>query len=174
MEINADYLIKSLNLKKHPEGGYFAEVYRSDETIQENNLPERYTGNRSFSTSIYFLLESDDFSSFHKVNSDEIWHFYSGTPLTLFIINDEGILEKIVLGNNPENDESFFALIKKGQWFAAKTDQPDSFTLVGCTVAPGFDFEDFVLGDRMDLIKQFPQHKEIFTRFTKDDSEPLT
>ncbi len=167
MAINADYLIKSLNLIKHPEGGYFSEVYRSDEAIQKDHLPERYNDKRCFSTSIYFLLESDDYSSFHKVNSDEIWHFYSGTPLTLYVINDNGDLKKIVLGSNPENEESFFALIKNGQWFAAKTNQPDSFSLVGCTVAPGFDFDDFKLGDRLDLTKQFPQHKELISSFTR-------
>lgn len=171
MAINADYLIKSLNLKKHLEGGYYAEVYRSEEIISKDKLPDRYHGDRCFSTSIYFLLESDDFSGFHKVNSDEIWHFYAGTSLTLYIINDDGNLEKIILSNDPEDNGSYYCIIKKGNWFAAKTNKSNSFTLVGCTVAPGFDFEDFELGDRMDMINQFPQHIDLILQFTRDSAQ---
>lgn len=168
MIVTAEFLIKKYNLHKHPEGGYYSEVYRSEELIEKGHLPNRYTGQRSFSTLIYFLLDGDDFSAFHRVNSDEIWHFYAGTSLTLYILKDDGILEKIVLSNNPEDNGSYFALIKKGIWFAAKINRANSFTFVGCTVAPGFDFEDFELASRMELIKQFPQNKEIITQLTRN------
>jgi len=170
MAVSAEYLINKFSLQKHPEGGYYGEVYRSDESIQREHLPGRYHSHRNFSTSIYFLLESNDFSAFHRVNSDELWHFYAGTSLTLYIINDHGDLEKIILGNKSENDESYYAVINRGNWFAAKTNQSNSFTLVGCTVSPGFDFEDFELANRNELIKQFPQHKELITRFTTNSS----
>jgi len=120
MIMTAEYLIAKLNLQKHPEGGYYSEVYRSDETIEKDHLPGRYNGKRSFSTLIYFLLKGDDFSAFHRINSDEIWHFYAGASLSVHIINDDGIMEKIVLGNNPENNESFFALIKKSNGLPQK------------------------------------------------------
>ena len=97
MDIKAKYLIEKLNLVKHPEGGHYAEVYRSEEFINKDHLPERYNSQRSFSTSIYFLLESDDFSAFNRVNSDEIWHFYAGTALTLFIINDKESSKRLFL-----------------------------------------------------------------------------
>ncbi|MCD4678974.1 MAG: cupin domain-containing protein [Bacteroidales bacterium] len=166
MPVTAEYLIKKFNLIKHPEGGYYSEVYRSEELIEKGHLPNRYTGQRSFSTLIYFLLDGDDFSAFHRVNSDEIWHFYAGTSLTLYIIGDNGILENIVLSNDPEDNGSYFAIIKRGSWFAAKTNKVNSFTLVGCTVAPGFDFEDFELADRQKLIKSYPQHEDLIINLT--------
>lgn len=168
MQITAEYLIKKLKLQKHPEGGYYSEVYRSEELIEKDHLPNRYTSKRSYSTLIYFLLDGDDFSAFHRVNSDEIWHFYAGTSLTLYIIGDNGIVENIVLSNDPEDNGSYFALIRKGIWFAAKTNKKNSFTLVGCTVSPGFEFDDFELGNRQELISQFPQHKAIITLYTRD------
>lgn len=167
MKINADYFITKFNLQKHPEGGYFSENYRSSEIIKNEHLPKRYNSDRCFSTCIYFLLESDDFSSFHRIKSDEIWHFYAGSPLTVYKIDEKGDMQQLLLGNDPTNGESFYALIKKGQWFAAKTNHPDSFTLVGCTVAPGFEFDDFELANRRELINQFPQHKNLITRLTR-------
>ncbi len=168
MKVTAEYLIKKFNLKKHPEGGYYIEVYRSEEFIEKDHLPKRYDSKRSFSTSIYFLLKDDDFSSFHRVMSDEIWHFYAGTSLSMYIIKDNGELEILILGKDNEKNESYFGLVKKGNWFAAKTNQTDSYTLVGCTVAPGFDFADFQLAERQKLIEQFPKHKEIITQLTRE------
>ncbi len=166
MTRSAKYWIKKLNLSKHPEGGYFREVYRSKEFINKKSLPARYTSFRSFSTSIYFLLESHEFSAFHRLKSDEIWHFYDGSPLSLLIIEKTGVLKKIKLGKTPENNEVFQAVIEKGNWFAAKVNEPDSFSLIGCTVAPGFDFEDFELGKKSKLVELYPQHSDIIESFT--------
>ncbi len=167
MKNSANYWIEKLKLIKHPEGGYYKEVYRSDESINQNSLPERFRGTRCLATSIYFLLKGDEFSAFHKIKSDEIWHFHAGTTLTLFIINKEGELLNYMLGANFENKEQFQITIPKESWFAAKVNNPKSFTLVGCTVAPGFDFSDFELAKKDDLIQDFPEHKELIDSLCK-------
>ncbi len=162
------YYIKKLGLKNHPEGGYFKEYYRSDEIILKKYMPKRYTGNRNISTSIYFLLDEENISRFHKLNSDEIWHFYDGTAIKIYTINNYGKLSVILLGRNQEKGELFQAVIKKGNWFCAEIVNKKSFALVGCTVAPGFDFADFILAERKQLIEKFPDCIELINRFTKE------
>lgn len=164
---NSEYWIEKLQLQKHPEGGYYKENYRSDEIIKKESLPERFNDERNFSTAIYFLLEKNDVSMFHILKSDEIWHFYKGTSLTIYVIDKNGKLEKIFVGDNPERGEVLQAVIKKGNWFAAKINNPDSFALIGCTVSPGFNFNDFELGERNNLLKLFPNHLDIIKMFTK-------
>lgn len=163
---NAKYWIDHLKLSKHPEGGYFKEVYRSNEFVNKKSLPDRYSSFRSFSTSIYFLLQSFEFSAFHRLKSDEIWHFYEGDSITIIAISPGGTLTKTLIGNNPEKGERFQLLIPKGYWFAAIINAKDAFSLVGCTVSPGFDFDDFEMGKRSNLEKRFPQHKEIISKYT--------
>lgn len=163
---NAQYWIDHLKLSKHPEGGYFKEVYRSNEFINKKSLPDRYTSFRSFSTSIYFLLKSNEFSAFHRLKSDEIWHFYEGASLVIFAISPNGTLSKTYVGNNPDKGERFQLIIPKGFWFAAIVNDKNSYSLVGCTVSPGFDFEDFEMGKKLALEKQFPQHKEIIEKYS--------
>lgn len=163
----AAYLIRKLDLQKHPEGGYFKEVYRSDEIIGQKNLPERYTSGRNYSTSIYFMIEGDDFSSFHRLESDELWHFYEGTAIKIIMIDKNGKLENKLLGTDFEKGENPVAVIKKATWFAAELVDKTMYSLIGCTVAPGFDFEDFTLAKSDDLIKNFPYHSEIIKKFTR-------
>jgi predicted cupin superfamily sugar epimerase len=165
MHPKAKKYIKQLQLKKHPEGGYFKEVYRSGEIILPEHLPKRYKSSRNFSTSIYFLLEGKQFSSFHILKSDELWHFYDGSAVLLYIINQKGELYVKKLGR--EKDSDLQLAIKKRNWFAAELEDKKSFSLFGCTVSPGFEFEDFELGKRDDLIKKFPQHSALIKRFTK-------
>ena len=160
---DANYWINHLQLLKHPEGGYYKEVYRSDELINQNHLPQRFNGDRCFCTSIYFLLHKNDFSAFHRIKSDETWHFYQGTSLTLYMIDENGVLTSSLLGDNPENNERLQITIPQNAWFAAEVNDKSSYTLTGCTVAPGFDFADFELGKRNELLNLFPQHKEIIT-----------
>lgn len=162
----AEYWIKKLQLQKHPEGGYFREVYRSDEEIKSEHLPGRYGGARNHSTSIYFLLQSDEFSAFHQIKSDETWHFYNGSGLTIHMINEKGKYSAIKLGSNPEEGEVFQFTIPHGVWFAASGDKSDSYALVGCTVAPGFHYDDFELGKRGVLTKLFPALRDIIAKFT--------
>ena len=167
MNKKAKEYIDKLQLKVHPEGGYFSEVYRSEELIKVNHLSERYNSSRSLSTSIYFMLEGNQFSSFHRLKSDELWHFYDGTALTIIVINEMGLLDKIRLGNDLNKSETFQTVIKKNSWFAAELIDKNSFALIGCTVSPGFDFDDFELGNRNDLVKEFPQYEEVIVKFTR-------
>ena len=165
MNKHADKIIKSLNLKKHPEGGYYSEVYRSEEKI-EKDLDKRFTGKHCLYTSIYFLLTENEFSAFHVLKSDEIWHFYEGTALYIHIINKDGSHNIISLGKDLESGEHFQYLIKAGQYFAAEVRDKTTFALVGCTVSPGFEYEDFELCERKPLIERFPQHKVLIERLT--------
>jgi len=164
MNKKAQYYIKKLKLKKHKEGGYYKEVYRSGELILGENLPKRFRSSRNFSTSIYFLLEGKQFSSFHFLKSDELWHFYDGCDVILYIINAEGKLSKRIIGRG--GDCRFQTTIEKNSWFAAEIENKKSFALVGCTVSPGFEFDDLVIGKRTKLIKQFPRHKRLIEKFT--------
>lgn len=161
----AQFWIDTLNLQTHREGGFYRETYRSTEQIPTKGLPDRFASPRSFSTAIFFLLRSQDRSLFHRIRSDELWHYYAGTPLTLYILNPDG-LKILRLGPNPAQGESFQVVIPANHWFGAKVEQSNSYTLSGCTVAPGFDFMDFELADRKSLIKQFPSHHEVITMLT--------
>ncbi|NWG28240.1 MAG: cupin domain-containing protein [Ignavibacteriaceae bacterium] len=165
MHPKAQKYIKQLQLKKHPEGGYFREVYRSGERILPTQLPKRYKSSRNFSTSIYFLLEGKQFSAFHLLQSDEIWHFYDGSSVLLYIINQKGEISNKKLGKKKGCDLQI--AIEKQNWFAAELEDKKSFALFGCTVSPGFEFEDFELGKRNHLIKKFPQHSAVIKRLTK-------
>jgi len=161
-----EYWIEKLNLLKHPEGGYFREIYRSHELIDAASLPLRYGGKRAFSTSIYFLLKSGEFSAFHRLKSDEIWHFYYGSPLILYMINNNGKLLKQLLGNNPDKNEHLQIVIEKGNWFAASVMKPASYSLMACSVSPGFDFLDFELAKKDELLKEYPQYYEVIVNYT--------
>lgn len=162
----ADLYIEKLKLALHPEGGYFREIYRSSESVEKNWLPGRYEGNRSFSTSIYFLLKREQKSLLHKLKSDEIWHFYDGNAVRIYVIDNTGKLSERLLGRDVNKGESFQLAINKGQWFCAEVINKNSFALFGCTVAPGFDFSDFELGNRKDLLQFYPEHGELIKKFT--------
>ena len=160
-------LIRALNLQPHPEGGWYRETYRTKEAIAPGDLPERYAGPRSFATAIYFLLTSATFSALHRLKSDEQWHFYSGSPLCLHVIHNDGRYAPVTLGANLAQGESSQAVVPHGCWFGATIDTPDSYALVGCSVAPGFDFSDFEIADRASLIRVFPQHATLIARLTR-------
>jgi predicted cupin superfamily sugar epimerase len=164
----AKYWIEKLDLLKHPEGGYFKEMYRSNENIAANALPKRYGGDRSFATSIYFLLNGDEFSSFHRIQSDETWHFYVGSTLKLYVFNQDGALNTYLLGQNPDKGESLQVTISRNCWFGARVVDQNGFALLGCTVSPGFHFDDFELADQSKLLEQFPEHGKIIRELTFD------
>jgi uncharacterized protein len=167
MNEKAKHYIKKLQLKPHPEGGYYKEIYRAGEIILAENLPKRYKSSRNFSASIYFLLEEKQVSNFHKLKSDEQWHFYDGSSVVVYVIEEDGDLNKIRLGRNIENGETLQTVIKHDTWFAAELSDKTSFALIGCTVAPGFDFDDFELGKTDELVIEFPKHKNLIHRLTK-------
>lgn len=166
MRPSADYWIQHLQMTKHVEGGSFVEVYRSPMLVAKTNLPDSFKGDRPVSTSIYFLLEKGQISALHKIASDELWHFYYGDPLEVFEIDQAGILTVHRLGNNPESGQVFQCCIKAGSWFGSKVADNGTYSLVGCTVAPGFDFADFELANRETLIKEFPLHEETIRKLT--------
>jgi predicted cupin superfamily sugar epimerase len=156
MKRTAKYWIEKLQLQKHPEGGWFREVYQSDEVIPADALPTGFSGSRSISTSIYYLLEGEDFSAFHRIKSDEIWHFYTGTSAIEIISVEEGKIKKQFLGDNPRENQFFQIVVPKNTWFAARLVNKQGFALAGCTVSPGFHFDDFEMANQK-LIGQFPE-----------------
>lgn len=166
MNPEARFWIEKLQLQPHPEGGYYRETYRAGQRVL-GCCPHEHEGPRSVATAIYFLLPGNQFSALHRLRSDEMWHFYTGSPLTIHIIDPQGNLSQVRLGTNPENGESFQAVVKAGCWFGATVDDPDGYALVGCTVSPGFEFEDFELGERQHLIERYPQHRELIQRLTR-------
>ena len=168
MEKNAAYWIDALQLNRHIEGGYFKENYRSSLSIAQENLPDIFGGNRSASTAIYFLLEKNQFSALHRIASDELWHFYAGSCLTIYEIAKDGLLKAHRLGNNPEKEESLQVVIPAGNWFGARLENGGDYALTGCTVAPGFDFADFELAERSMLTAQYPQHADIIRALTRN------
>jgi predicted cupin superfamily sugar epimerase len=161
----AAYWINHLRLNRHPEGGWFVETYRATETIPAEALPARFDGARSFCTAIHFLLKQGDFSALHRLKSDEMWHFYAGSPLTVHIITPAGEFREIRLGKAPEQGECFQAVVPAGCWFGAETS--GKYSLVGCTVAPGFDFSDFEMTGQTTLTALYPQHAALITRMTR-------
>jgi len=163
---SANYWIEKLNLQPHPEGGHYRECYRSSGIIEATGL-RNYFGNRNFSTSIYYLLKGDEFSAFHRLKSDEVWHFYDGCSLNLYIIQQDGTVLTKRLGKNVEDSESLQQVVPANHWFAATPADQSSFSLAGCTMAPGFDINDFEMGLMEDLVKQYPQHSELIRLLTK-------
>jgi predicted cupin superfamily sugar epimerase len=172
MTRGAKYWIQHLSLEPHPEGGWYRQTYRADLRLAKQELPERFQGSRAASTAIYFLLERDDFSAFHRLQSDELWHFYAGGGVLVHVIDPEGNYSQIKLGSDPEAGQTFQAVVKAGCWFAshlgeAVDNKDEAFVLVGCTVAPGFDFEDFELAKRDELGQVYPQHHDLIDRWTR-------
>lgn len=161
---DARFWIERLGLEPHPEGGHYRQTYKSPETT--GTLPARYSGPRAFSTAIYFLLEHPEVSAFHRILSDEVWHFYDGGPLTVWMISPGGGLSTLHLGPGVENGQVFQGVVPAGYWFASAPDAP-GYTLVGCTVAPGFDFADFELAERAKLAAEYPQHRELIGKLTR-------
>lgn len=162
----AQQLISKYQLQSHPEGGYYLETYRSAEKIPIAGLPDRFAGDRSFSTAIYFLLEGNQFSAFHRIKADELWHFYAGDGLHIYVLYPDGKGEVLKLGDDIANGFSFQCTVPAGCWFASQPVNEKGFAFVGCTVAPGFDFADFELANKSSLLQQFPQHKEWIVRLT--------
>jgi len=163
----AKYWIEKLQLEAHPEGGYFRQTYRSEVSIAREALPAGFAGARAASTAIYFLLEGENFSAFHRLRSDEVWHFYAGDPLVVHVIEPEGNYSSILLGCDLEAGQVLQGVVRAGCWFASHVADWNSFSVVGCTVAPGFEFDDFELGKRAELVATYPQHREFIHRLTR-------
>lgn len=163
----ASHWVKTLELVPHPEGGWYRRTYESTDRLPQAALPARFTGDRPFATAIYFLLENGDFSALHRIKSDEIWNFHAGSPLQLTVLDPDGRLEARILGCCPAATASFQTVVRAGCWFGAEVLEAGSYSLVGCVVAPGFDFEDFELADRDRLLAEHPQHRTVIERLTR-------
>lgn len=169
--LTAQQLISQYQLQAHPEGGFYTETYRSKEEVTQNSLPARFPGSRVFSTAICFLLQQEDFSAFHRIKSDECWHFYAGGALNIYIIDLNGGITIVRLGNNPANGELFQYVVPAGFWFASQPAPGSIFSFVGCTVAPGFDFADFEMADEASLCKEFPSHESIIKKLCRQPGQ---
>lgn len=155
--------IDQLKLEPHPEGGYFKETYRSD--IMEKF--STHDGVRNLCTGIYFLLTQENFSAFHRIRSDEMWHHYDGSAIEIFWISQEGKINQVTLGKSLDDYQVPQAVVPANSWFASCVEEGGDFALAGCTVAPGFDFRDFELADRVDMLREFPQFEQIIRKFTR-------
>jgi len=165
--MKASDLITDLQLKIHPEGGFFRETYRASEQIPTIGLPARFGSKRRFCTAIYYLLQQGDRSVFHRIKSDECWHFYEGESLLVHVIENNGNYYQIKLGRDIAAGETFQFVVPANTWFASEPAPGSSFSLAGCTVSPGFDFADFEIAVKENLLANFPQHAVVINRLCK-------
>lgn len=156
---NASYWIEHLKLQPHPEGGWFGETYRATEAF------ETQRGQRNACTAIYFLLKAGEVSKFHRIASDELWHFYAGTPLRIHVLDQSGH-RTLDLGPNHQDGQSFQAMVPQGTWFGAELLTDGGFALVGCTVSPGFDFSDFEMAERATLLDGWSNQGKLIERLS--------
>lgn len=163
----AAYWKEKLEMTAHIEGGAFKEIYRAGLVLPKHVLTSAHVGDRNAMTSIYFLLEHGEFSALHRIASDELWHHYDGATLCIYEIDMSGNLFKHLLGKDIENGDMPTVLIKAGSWFGSRVEVEDAFSLCGCTVAPGFDFEDFELADRKQLQEEYPAHANLIQELTR-------
>lgn len=164
-DCSAEDWIAGLQLQPHPEGGYFRRTYTAELTLSAAALP-LHGAPRPVATAIYYLLQAGQRSRLHRLKSDELWHFYCGSPLTVYILDEQGAYATRHLGPDLRLGQQFQLPIRAGCWFGATVDESTGFSLLGCTVAPGFDFADFELADRADLCRRFPQHGACIERLT--------
>ena len=162
----AEELIETLSLRPHPEGGWYREVYRSPEEIVAKALAPRYEGRRRMATSILFMLQAKEVSALHRVSSDETWLFHMGDPLELVAIDKNGAHTRCKLGHDLPAGQVLQRTVPHGAWQGARVADGGAYSLVGCVVAPGFDFKDFEMGERAALLERYPQHAELIRRFT--------
>ena len=153
--MSAKEWIRRLNMTQHPEGGWYVESFRDPRVIEERNA----------STAIYFLIEKGVPSHFHQIRSAELWHFYCGASLIVHELSEQGYTKHMV-GPNWDKGESFQTVIPAFSWFGAET--TGEYSLVGCTVAPGFSFHDFTLAKRDTLTEEYGAHAQLIKRLTRD------
>ena len=165
--MDAEEIIKRLGLEPHPgEGGFYRETYRSKEIISADALPERYGADRNFGTAIYYMLTPKSFSALHRIKSDEVFHFYLGDPVTMLQIHPDGHAESLFLGPDIMNGQLLQVVVPAGVWQGMYLNKGGNFALMGTTVAPGFDFDDFELADRKALLDKYPNFKILIEKLT--------
>ena len=166
--ITVEELITLLSLTPHPEGGYYRETYRSAETIPDNVLPDRYKGDRSYGTAIYFLLNPDTFSALHRLKTDEVFHFYLGDPVEMLQLLPSGSGRVIKIGNEIKSGMHLQVAVSRGMWQGSRLIRGGEYALLGTTVAPGFKFVDFEIGQRDKLLQSYPRFRDLIVALTRD------
>lgn len=147
MALEASYWVQKLHLTPHPEGGYYKEIYRDPNYIHQN---ADFDDKRNISTAIYYLLEQGDFSCFHRIKSDELWHHYEGGAINIYYLKGHEII-RLQLGKDLDKGQSPMHIVPKNTWFASEPAEGTDYALMGCTVAPGFDFADFEMASETDF-----------------------
>jgi predicted cupin superfamily sugar epimerase len=165
--LTADQIKKQLGLVAHPEGGYYIQTYKSAEFIPPEGLDPRYPGPRATGTAIYYLLEPGTFSELHRLKSDEIFHFYLGDPVEQLQLWPDGSSRLATIGSDLLHGHTPQLVVPKDVWQGARLVSGGSFALLGCTVAPGFEFEDYESGTRESLIGQYPSQRELISSLTR-------
>ena len=163
----AEFWIERLQLVRHPEGGYYRETYRSSGSYSFTNTT-LFNGTRSYATAIYYLLKGAEHSKLHRIHSDELWFFHTGDPLNVYVFPKKGEHSSFTLGLSAEKGEILQETVPAESWFGASLEnrEPESYSLVSCVVAPGFEFRDFTFADRTTLLKKFPTYAEIIEHLT--------
>jgi len=168
IDITVEEIITMFGLIPHPEGGYYRETYRSVETIPDNVLPNRYKGDRTYGTAIYYLLTPDTFSALHRLKTDEVYHFYLGAPVEMLQLLPGGSGRVIKLGNEIKTGMHLQVAVSRGMWQGSRLIRGGKYALLGATVAPGFEFTDLEIGHRDELLQFYPQFQDLIVDLTKD------
>ncbi len=167
--MNAEQLKRHLGLEPLPiEGGYYVETYRSEISLPGSALPPRFGGERRISTAIYFLLTPDTFSALHRLAGDEVYHFYLGDPVELLVLAPDGSGEVVRLGQDLEAGMRVQNVVPAGCWQGSRLAGGGEYALLGTTMAPGFDWQDFEAGNGDDLVAQYPEFQKQIRRLVRD------
>ncbi len=166
--MTADELKTHLNLAPHPrEGGYFVQTWKSEEMIPRSALDPRYSGPRAAGTAIYYLLEPGTFSEMHRLASDEVFHFYLGDPVEMLQLWPDRSSRRVMLGHDLAAGMNVQTVVPENIWQGSRLVSGGRFALLGCTVSPGFDYEDYEAGGGEELIRHWPQERELIRLLTR-------
>lgn len=166
--MTAEQIIKFFRMQPlRKEGGYYVETYRCAERIKKESLPERYPGDRNLGSVILYLLTSKSISLLHRLKSDEMFHFYFGQPVTMLQLYPDGKSEIITLGHKILEEQKVQVVVPAGIWQGAFVQPGGKFALLGCSVAPAFEEEDFEIGNRNDLLSKYPDLREMILKLTR-------
>ena len=165
--MTAEELIKRFNLKPLPkEGGYYSETFRCNHIVASSSLPEGYGSERSLGTAIYYMLTPETKSLLHRLPTDEIYHFYLGDPVLMLNLFPDGTTKRMTLGQEIDSGQNVQLTVSGRVWQGSYLLEGGEFALMGTTMSPGFDFGDFEIGERNDLIRHYPSEKELIKKLT--------
>jgi len=165
--LTAEEIIKFFGMEPLPnEGGFYVERYRAEERIGRSALPGRYEGERVLGTAILYLITADKFSRLHRLKSDEVFHFYLGDAVLMLHLRPNGSSNVVELGQDITNGQQVQVTVPRGIWQGCLLKEGGTFALMGCTVAPGFEFSDFELGDRRELLEKYPTQGNLIVKLT--------